>query len=95
MIEIHPVRYVYVLLSKKDNRFYVVYTDNLKRRLMEHNDCKVPSTKYRLPLILVYYEACLNQHDSTQREKYLKTAWGKRYIKNRIKHFLLELRDDK
>jgi putative endonuclease len=68
--------------------FYVGYTKNIKRRLVEHNEGKVKSTKKRIPLKLVYWEGCLNQQDTTKREKYLKTAWGKRYIKNRIKSYL-------
>ncbi len=27
-------------------------------------------------------------HDARMREKYLKTAWGKRYLKNRLKNYL-------
>jgi len=46
------------------------------------------STKNRIPFQLVYWEGCLNQKDATLREKYLKTAWGKRYIRNRIKNYL-------
>ena len=37
---------------------------------------------------LIYYEACLNQQDAIKREGYLKTSWGKRYIKNRVKQYL-------
>jgi len=37
---------------------------------------------------LVYYEACLDKNDAIKREKYLKTSWGKRYIKNRLKNYL-------
>ncbi len=59
-------------------------------RLKAHNDGKVASTKNRRPLKLVYFEACLNQQDATYREKYLKTTYGKRYIKNRIKNFLFQ-----
>jgi len=80
--------YVYVLQSLKDKQFYVGYTDDLKNRLGEHNSGRVVSTKDRRPLKLIYYEACLNQQDATKREKYLKTAWGKRYIKNRLKKYL-------
>ncbi len=36
-------------------------------------------------LRLVYWEGCRNESDTAQREKYLKTAWGKRYIKNRLR----------
>ena len=80
--------HVYVLHSEKDGNFYVGFTNNLKRRLEEHNEGKVNSTKNRLPMKLVYWEGCLNQTDTTDREKYLKTAWGKRYIKNRLKSYL-------
>jgi putative endonuclease len=81
--------YVYVLISKKDNNYYIGFTKNISRRLIEHNKGKVFSTKNRRPMILVYWEGCLNQTDATNREKYLKTSWGKRYIKNRIKNYLI------
>ena len=80
--------YVYVLLSEKDNQFYTGYTSDLERRLREHNEGKVASTRRRRPFRLVYWEGCLNQQDATRREKYLKTAWGKRYIKNRLQNYL-------
>lgn len=80
--------YIYILHSEKDQNFYVGYTNNLKRRIQEHADGGVPSTKNRRPLKIVYWEGCLNQQDATNREKYLKSAWGKRYIKNRLKNYL-------
>ncbi|PIS27777.1 MAG: excinuclease ABC subunit C [Candidatus Marinimicrobia bacterium CG08_land_8_20_14_0_20_45_22] len=69
--------YVYILQSKKDENFYVGFTNNLIRRIKEHVDGRVTSTMKRCPLELVYWEGCLNQHDATRREKYLKSAWGK------------------
>ena len=81
--------YTYVLQSLKDLNLYVGYTNNLVKRVEEHNKGRVPSTKNRLPLKLIYWEGCLNQQDATRREKYLKTAWGKRYLKNRIKNYLM------
>ena len=80
--------YIYVLRSLKDNMFYVGFTKKLKARLEAHNRGQVPSTKRRTPLELVYWEGCLSQADATDREKYLKSAWGKRYIKNRLKAYL-------
>lgn len=79
---------VYVLRSKKDQDFYVGYTADLKERLDLHYRGHVSSTKNRRPLELVYYEMSLSQEDTLHREKYLKTAYGKRYIKNRLKQFL-------
>jgi len=80
--------FVYVLQSEKDNQFYVGYTKDLKERLKLHNDGHVQSTKNRKPVVLIYCEFCLNQQDATHREKYLKTSWGKRYLKARLKNYL-------
>ena len=80
--------YVYVLRSSKDNNFYVGCTKDLKNRLSLHNRGRVISTRDRKPLQLVYYEACLDQQDAIHREKYLKSSWGKRYLKNRLKNYL-------
>ncbi len=82
------IYYVYILKSEIDNNMYVGYSKDLKNRIQQHNTGNVTSTKNRRPLILIYYEACLNQQDATHREKYLKTSWGKRYIKNRLKNYL-------
>ena len=79
--------YVYVLRSEKDKNLYTGYTNNLNSRLVRHNTGKVESTKNRLPMKLIYWEGCLNQKDALLREKYLKTAWGKRYLKNRLKYY--------
>jgi len=80
--------YVYVLRSQRDHMFYVGFTRNLLNRLKVHNDGLVVSTKSRTPLELIYWEGCLNQTDATKREKYLKSSWGKRYIKHRLKNYL-------
>jgi putative endonuclease len=80
--------YVYVLRSKKDREFYVGYTADLRKRMEQHSHGVVGSTKNRRPLELIYYEGCVKQQDALHREKYLKTAYGKRYIRNRLKEFL-------
>lgn len=80
--------YVYVLRSIKDGQFYVGLTRDLPARLQLHNSGRVTSTNKRIPLELIYWEGCLNEHDAAMREKYLKTAWGKRYIKSRLRHYL-------
>jgi putative endonuclease len=80
----------YVLRSKIDGRFYTGFTSDLEKRLNDHNSGKVFSTKRRIPLEIIYFEFCLNIDDAIHREKYLKTTYGKRYIKNRIKNFLVK-----
>lgn len=81
--------YAYVLYSKKDGNFYTGYTQNISKRLKEHLSGKVFSTRNRIPVELVYWEGCLNQKDAVRRERYLKTAWGKRYLKNRLRNYLM------
>ena len=80
--------YVYVIQSKKDGKWYTGYTNNLRKRLREHKDSKIFSTKSRVPFELIYYEACINKQDAQSREKYLKTGMGKRYLRNRLRRFL-------
>jgi len=76
--------YTYVLKSKKDNNLYIGFTNNLKRRLVEHNKGLVLSTKSRTPFDLAYYEACNDEKKAILREKTLKTGFGRAYLKNRI-----------
>ena len=72
------------MLSLKDNEIYIGYTDDLNHRLKEHNLGNVLATKSRLPLKLIYFEACLNREKAIKREKALKTGFGRKYIKSRI-----------
>ncbi len=80
--------FVYALRSRVDHHFYVGFTRQLEIRIQQHNSGRVESTKRRSPLDLVYYEASLNLQDALHREKYFKTTYGKRYLKNRIRHYL-------
>jgi len=80
--------YVYVLRSLADREFYVGLTRDLRARLRAHNKGLITSTRRRTPFQLIYWEGCLNDSDAAQREKYLKTAWGKRYIKTRVRRYL-------
>jgi len=76
--------YTYVLKSEKDGKFYVGFCNDLKRRVKEHNNGEVEATKSRRPLMLVYYEACLDEKRAVKREKYLKTGFGRKFLKDRI-----------
>lgn len=76
--------YTYVLLSKRDNKFYVGWTDNLPNRLAQHNAGNVISTKNRRPLKLIYFEGCLSKEEAIAREKYFKTGFGRRFLNGRL-----------
>lgn len=64
--------YVYMLQSKVDKSIYIGYTNNLKRRFVEHNTGKNTSTKRLAPYNFVYYEAFNDDGDAKEREQHLK-----------------------
>lgn len=76
--------YVYVLESLKDNKRYIGYTNNLKKRIEEHNKGISFSTKFRKPFKLIYFEGCKNMEDAKRRENYLKTTQGARFLGLRL-----------
>lgn len=84
--------YVYCLQSKINQELYFGYTNDLKRRLKEHNQKLNFSTKRYAPWEVIYYEACINEKDVKRREKYLKTSQGRRMFKIRVKEYLYESR---
>ena len=84
--------YLYILKSKKDNRLYIGYSVDLKRRFIEHNNGRVLSTRNRRPLELLYYEAYKYRSAAIMRERILK-KFGKSYqkLKARIKDSMLRM----
>ena len=79
--------YVYVLRSAFDGNLYTGCASDLKKRFSEHNSGKVTSTSRRRPFTLIYYEACLNEKDAFTRERYLKTSYGHRFIRKRLRNY--------
>lgn len=80
--------YVYVLFSEKDRGFYTGFTTNLDERLKYHNTGQTPSTKFRQPLTLIFFEAYRHRDDALRREKYFKTTKGKATLKIMLKQDL-------
>lgn len=76
--------YTYVLRSKRDSNLYIGFTPDLKSRIFKHNKGLVKATKDRRPLELIYYESCLSESKALKREKYFKTGFGRRFLKDRI-----------
>ena len=80
--------YTYLLQSVRTGRWYTGSTKDLRKRFKQHMNNLVASTKDRGPFSLIYYEACIDDHDARVREQYLKSGMGKRYLRNRLKRFL-------
>jgi len=77
--------YTYVLKSMTDKNLYTGCSKDLKSRFKMHQEGKIESTKDRGPFILLYYEACRFKNDAFNRERYLKSGYGKRFLKIRLK----------
>ena len=76
--------FTYVLKSLKDGKLYIGFTENLEARIKLHDDGLVKATCSRRPLKLIYYEACEEKADALNREKQLKTGFGRAYLKRRV-----------
>jgi putative endonuclease len=59
----------------------------LPLRFKAHTNGEVTSTKYRMALKLIYFDACLSQKDALKREKYLKTHYDKMFLGNHFKSY--------
>ena len=81
--------YYLYLLKLGDNTIYTGYSNNLKRRITEHKQGKVKSTRKKLPVVLIYYEVYNNKKDAIIREAYLKTGDGRREIRKQLKNTLV------
>ncbi len=74
--------YTYILWSRKTGRFYVGHTEDLQRRLFEHNNNRTDSIKNRGPWELVYSEEFATRSEASRRERQMKRmkshAWLER-----------------
>lgn len=64
--------YVYVLKSKRDFKYYIGYTKNVRERLKRHNQGREKSTLYRRPFIIQYYKQFETRVEAIRYERYLK-----------------------
>lgn len=78
--------YYTYFLKLNNNKIYKGSTSDLKRRIQEHKNGKVTSTKYHQPVFLLGYEVYQLKSDALRRERFLKTTEGRRL-------FLQQFRD--
>lgn len=76
--------FVYVLYSVDFDRSYVGISQNVEKRLFQHNNGLNQSTKAFVPWIVVHKEDCVTIQEARNREKYLKSAAGRRWRKSNI-----------
>jgi putative endonuclease len=74
--------YVYVLKSKIRNYIYVGLTNNPNRRIKQHNNKQERTTRSYAPFEIILIEEHAARGEARNREKYLKSGFGKEYLKN-------------
>ncbi len=79
--------FVYILLSEKDNKFYTGITNNIDRRLREHNrgTKSTRSTLGRGPFKLIFAQECKSRENARELEKYFKSGSG-REVREELVH---------
>ncbi len=78
--------FAYVIYSDSHNRYYKGHCEDLTARLKEHNQGKTKSIKVFIPFRFVYYEEFNTREEAINRERYFKTAAGRRFLKEKLKY---------
>ena len=76
--------YVYILESLKNGRYYVGHTNDLEKRLKQHNEGKTKGNRYLIPFKLVYKEEYDDPATARKREYYIKRQKSRIFIKELI-----------
>jgi putative endonuclease len=82
------IYYVYILKSLIFDKTYIGFTDNISRRIKEHNSGKSRYTNIYKPWRIVYTEKYETRIEERKREKYLKSAAGRKLLKEILKKIL-------
>lgn len=75
--------HVYFLKSEKDGKLYIGRTNNVERRLREHNSGQVTATKSRRPFILLGYETFKTELESVASEREWKKGYKREELRRR------------
>jgi len=75
---------VYAIKSISRNYISAGLTNNLQRRLSDHNQGYNRTTKPYAPFVLIFQETFPTRKEARVKEKYLKSGVGKEYLKNKL-----------
>jgi len=76
--------YVYVIRSVSHNNRYIGNTDNVLKRVKEHNAGKCRYTSGRQPWKLIYHEQYQTRMEAMKREKFLKSGQGRKWLDEKL-----------
>lgn len=76
---------VYAIKSISRNYIYVGLSNDLERRLRQHNSGQNKTTRAYGPFVLILSEQFETREAARKKEKYLKSGVGKEYLKTLLK----------
>ena len=76
--------FAYVIKSINHNFYYKGHCENLEERLSQHNSGMTESIRPYIPFNLIYSEPFYSREEAKKREKYFKSAAGRRFLKKKI-----------
>ena len=76
---------VYILKSEKDNSLYIGKTNDINRRIAEHNSGHTPSVKSKRPLVLLEYTECSSEQEARELEKKFKKGYKREELRRKYK----------
>jgi len=80
--------HTYILQSIKNSRLYVGFTDDIQRRLLEHNSGTGGNyTSNNKPFKLIFYESFISKKDATNQEMFYKTGYGREVLKKKLYNY--------
>lgn len=82
--------YFYILRSAQYKKLYLGQTNDLKKRLLEHNSGQNKATKPYIPYEVIFYSGFINQDDAIACEKYFKTTSGWKRLRTMLNNTLRE-----
>lgn len=77
--------FIYIIESTLSGKYYIGCTDNINRRLIEHNKGLSKYTRNKGPWVLKYSEEYENLSEARKREKQIKSWKKRKYIKRLFK----------
>ena len=83
--QIGKMYYVYILLNENKARTYTGVSDNVNKRLKEHNAGRVKSSSPYRPYKVIYTESFTTLAEARKREIFYKSTTGRRKLKNIFK----------
>ena len=76
--------FIYILKSLKNNKYYIGYSSDINRRLVEHNNGKSKYSKLYRPWVIYYFERFETEKEAMSRERQIK-SWKSRKMIEKLK----------